>query len=74
MIPKGIRGSIRAPFSGHVHDAVLDADGEVWARRECRGSVLCLCIFGRGHWDSWEPVTLAWTGLFVPDEATGGVA
>lgn len=74
MIPDGIRGAISAPESGHVHDAVRDAAGEVWARRECRDDVICMCILGRGHWDSWEPVTVQWGDRFMPDEPAGGVA
>ncbi len=73
MTPEGVHGSITAPQSQHQHDAIRDADGEVWARRECRGGGGCLCILGRGHWDQWEPVTLAWVDLFVPD-AAGGAA
>ena len=74
MTPQGIGGSITAPHSGHAHDAVLDERGEVWARRECRGGAICPCIFGRGHWEAWQPITAAWTDLFVPDEPKAGAA
>lgn len=66
--PQGTPGTIKSPFHAHEHDAILDRDGMVWARRECNRGTYCRCSWGR-DWEPWEAVGAAWWDYpFIPDD------